>query len=39
MSSRFISSPNRGIAPFSQLENTSLRSDTSLTSLCLEITQ
>ncbi|CNN85088.1 Uncharacterised protein [Mycobacterium tuberculosis] len=33
--SRFISGGQVGIAPFSQLEKTSLRRDISLTSACL----
>ena len=37
--SRFISGGQDGIAPFSQLEKTSLRRDTSLTSACLETIQ
>ena len=39
MSSRCMSSGQTGIEPFCQLEKTSLRSDTSLTSLCLVTTQ
>ena len=37
--SRVISFGQTGMAPFCQLENTSLRFDTSLTSACLETIQ
>ncbi len=39
MSSRLMSSAKRGMAPLSRLEKTSLRSDTSFTSLCFVTTQ
>ena len=37
--SRVISGGQTGMAPFCQLENTSLRNETSLTSLCLVTSQ